>query len=75
MMSEDHLKTDASARSALAHTYLSLIKDEAATPEDRAIVLASLFAPVSDGLVKDDGMPAFSPMAMAAHVLTNPRPG
>lgn len=74
MMSEDHLQTDASARSALAHTYLALIKEEAATPEDRAIVLVSLFAPVSDGLVKDDGMPALSPMAMAANILTNPRP-
>lgn len=73
MMSEDHLSTDASARSALAHTYLALTKEQAATPEDRAIILASLFAPVSDGLVRDDGMPAFSPASMAAQVLTNPR--
>jgi hypothetical protein len=72
MLSQDHLSTDASARSALAHTYLALIKEEAATPEDRAIVLASLFAPVSDGLVKDDGMPALTPAAVAAQILTNP---
>jgi hypothetical protein len=70
MMSEDHLATDASARSALAHTYLALTKEEAATPEDRAIILATLFAPVSDGLVKDDGMPVFSPTAYAAQMLT-----
>lgn len=72
MMSEDHLATDASARSALAHTYLALTKQEAATKEDRAIILASLFAPVSDGLVKDDGMPALSPTGMAAQILTQP---
>lgn len=72
MISEDHLATDASARSALAHTYLALIKDSAATQDDRAIILASLFAPVSDGLVKDDGMPALSPTAMAAQVLSRP---
>jgi hypothetical protein len=70
MMSEDHLATDASARSALAHTYLALTKEEAATPEDRAIILATLFAPVSDGLVKDDGLPAFSPTAILAQQLT-----
>lgn len=70
MLSQDHLATDASARSALAHTYLALIKEEAATPEDRAIILATLFAPVSDGLVKDDGMPALSPTGLAAHYLT-----
>lgn len=72
MMSEDHLSTDASARSALAHTYLALTKEKSATPEDRAIILAALFAPVSDGLVKDDGMPALSPGAIAAGMLTNP---
>lgn len=72
MMSEDHLSTDASARSALAHTYLALIKEQAATDNDRAIILAALFAPVSDGLVKDDGMPAFSPAALAAQAITKP---
>lgn len=72
MMSEDHLSTDASARSALAHTYLALIKEQAATENDRAIILAALFAPVSDGLVKDDGMPAFSPAAFAAQAITKP---
>ena len=74
MVSEDHLKTDASARSALAHTYLAMIENETANDSDRAIVLAALFAPVSDGLIKDDGMPAFSPMAIAAQSLTNPKP-
>lgn len=57
----------------MAHTYLALIKDKAATDQDRAIILAALFAPVSDGIVSDDAMPILSPMALAAHSLTNPK--
>lgn len=72
MISESHLRTDASVRAAMAHTYLALSKEEQASQEDRAIILASLFAPVSDGLVKDDGMPLFSPAAFAASAITNP---
>ncbi|WPZ08444.1 DUF6161 domain-containing protein [Pelagerythrobacter marinus] len=70
MLSQEHLATDASARSALAHTYLALSKQNLAQEEDRAIVLTALFAPVSDGLVKDDGMPALTPQAMAIQRLT-----
>lgn len=73
MISENHLATDASARAAMAHTYLALTKEEAASQEDRAIILASLFAPVSDGLVKDDGMPILSPAALAASAITGTR--
>lgn len=75
MLSESHLATDASARSAMAHTYLALSKEERAGQEDRAIVLAALFSPVSDGLVKDDGMPILSPAALAAAAVTNPKAG
>lgn len=74
MMSENHLATDASVRSAMAHTYLALTKEDAATDSDRSIVLASLFAPVADGIVSDDGMPLFSPAALAANAITNPKP-
>jgi hypothetical protein len=73
MISENHLATDASARAAMAHTYLALTKEEPASKEDRAIILASLFAPVSDGLVKDDGMPILSPAALAASAITGTR--
>ncbi|MCW2367724.1 hypothetical protein M2341_003171 [Sphingobium sp. B7D2B] len=73
MMSESHLATDASGRAAMAHTYLALSKDDAASQEDRTIILAALFAPVSDGLVKDDGLPILSPAAIAASAITNPR--
>jgi hypothetical protein len=68
-ITEHHLQIDASGRAALAQTYLALIKDGAAEKEDRAIVLASLFRSVSDGLVKDDGLPSLSPAALAASTL------
>jgi hypothetical protein len=48
----------------MAETYLALTKEGAATEQDRAIVLASLFKPVVDGIVKDDGLPAITPAAL-----------
>lgn len=70
MMAENHLAIDAKARSSMAHTYLALIKDGAAGNEDRSIVLASLFRPVTDGLVRDDAMPVISPAGLATRHFT-----
>lgn len=63
-MTEHHLAIDATSRSSMAHTYLALTKEGAATDQDRAIVLASLFRPQADGIVKDDGLPAITPAAI-----------
>jgi hypothetical protein len=63
---EHHLAIDARGRSALTETYLSLTKEGAATDADRAIMLAVIFRPVADGMVKEDGPPAVSPAAMIA---------
>jgi hypothetical protein len=63
---EHHLAIDARGRSALTETYLSLTKEGAATDADRAIMLAVIFRPVADGMVKEDGPPAISPAAMIA---------
>ena len=62
-MTEHHLKIDAYSRANMAQTYLALVKDKAAGEADRHIVLASLFRPVVDGIVKDDAMPIFTPGA------------
>ncbi len=64
LMTEHHLAIDARSRASMAHTYLALIEQGAASDADRAIVLASLFRPVSDGLVKDDALPAVSPASI-----------
>lgn len=63
-MTEAHLEIDARSRSAMAETYLALTKESAATDADRAIVLASLFRPIADGIVSDDGLPAITPAAI-----------
>lgn len=66
-LANEHLRIDAMSRSSMAETYIALIKEGAATADgDRAIVLASLFRPVTDGLVKDDGPPAISLPAILA---------
>jgi ABC-type multidrug transport system fused ATPase/permease subunit len=67
---EQHLAIDASARAALAETYFSLTKENKAEKEDRAIVLASIFRPVTDGMVKDDGPPAFTPAALLSSLVS-----
>lgn len=68
-LTNEHLRIDAMSRSSMAETYIALIKDGGATAEaDRAIVLTSLFRPVADGLVKDDGPPLISLPALLAGV-------
>ncbi len=74
-MTEHHLEIDAESRSALGDTYVSLLADGQAAIEDRQIVLATLFRPVVDGIVSDDGMPAASPAALLAGVLAGGKTG
>ncbi|KQM20201.1 hypothetical protein ASE73_07720 [Sphingomonas sp. Leaf24] len=69
---EHHLAIDAKGRSALTETYLSLTKEGKATDADRAIMLAVLFRPVADGMVKEDSPPAISPAAIIAGLASSP---
>lgn len=59
-LSQHHLAIDAQERSVMAKTYLALVEEAEGQPEERSIVLASLFRPTQDGLVKDDAAPEFS---------------
>lgn len=70
-MTEFHLGIDALARASMAETYLALIKENAASDADRAIVLSALFRPVVDGIVKDDGLPLFTPAGMLSGALAS----
>lgn len=67
-LSEMHLGIDAEERSVMAQTYLALTASSQATEEDRAIVLASLFRPTADGIVKDDAAPDLSPAALLSRL-------
>lgn len=56
--SHTHLANDAAERVTMAQTYLSLLEGEKMPPdEDRKLILAALFRPSSDGMVKDEGVP------------------
>jgi hypothetical protein len=54
-----HLMTDAAERAVMVQTYLALIEGGKLTNgEDRQLILQALFRPASDGIVKDEGIPA-----------------
>lgn len=57
-LSHLHLENDAAERATMARTYLALLR-RGKLPEgdDLKTVLAALFRPSGDGIVKDEGMP------------------
>jgi hypothetical protein len=66
---EHHLAIDAEERATMALTYLALTADEKADEKERALVLASLFRPTADGIVKDDAAPDLAPGAILSKIL------
>lgn len=58
-LSHLHLLTDAAERVVMVKTYLSLLEgDRLSSAEDRQLILQALFRPATDGIVKDEGIPA-----------------
>lgn len=53
-LSERHLALDADEKGAFSETYLAMKEGKDVSPESEAIVLASLFRPTQDGIIKDD---------------------
>lgn len=57
-LSHVHLENDAAERVTMANTYLSLLRSgKMQDKDDLKTVLAALFRPTGDGIVKDEGMP------------------
>lgn len=57
-LSNLHLENDAAERVTMAKTYLALIRnDELPKGDNISTVLAALFRPTGDGIVKDEGVP------------------
>ncbi|WP_275888041.1 DUF6161 domain-containing protein [Chromobacterium haemolyticum] len=58
LLSHIHLENDAAERVTMAKTYLALLR-RGRLPEgdDLKTVLAALFRPTGDGIVKDEGVP------------------
>ena len=62
IISEDHLRSDARYKDSLIVTYLALHKKGAILEkDDRQIALNAIFKQPQDGLIKDDGMPSWTP--------------
>ncbi|MCG3266828.1 DUF6161 domain-containing protein [Yoonia sp. I 8.24] len=53
-LSERHLALDASEKNAFVRTYLAMREGDDVGSDNEAIVLASLFRPTQDGIIKDD---------------------
>ncbi len=68
-MSQHHLAADADERASLLRTYLALTQSGQVSEAERSLVLAAVFRPVPDGIVKDDGAPATTPLTLLASVL------
>ncbi|GHA02635.1 hypothetical protein GCM10008090_10050 [Arenicella chitinivorans] len=60
MFSSFHLARDANERALLTKYYLGLIRKGVLEPEDRAIIMQSLFSRSDTGLLKDDGSPTMA---------------
>lgn len=68
-LGERHLATDAEERRVMTQAYLALINESAASPDERVVILSSLFKTAQDGIVKDDGSAEFSLPAILASAL------
>ncbi|MEX2480205.1 MAG: DUF6161 domain-containing protein [Gammaproteobacteria bacterium] len=71
-LSAHHLRIDALERIAMVKTFLALVKEQELDRSDRALVLAPLFRPSADGIVKDEGAPDASLSALVARLLAKP---
>lgn len=56
-MSSLHLSRDSEEREQLTHFYLALKKDTTIEPEERQLILQSLFSRADTGLLKEDSSP------------------
>lgn len=54
-LSQHHLRQDAEERATMTQTYLALIENQAAEPEDKQVILNALFRATPDGIVKEEG--------------------
>lgn len=68
-LSQHHLEIDSEERATMVQTYLALTATNMASPDERAIVLNSLFRPTTDGIVKDDGAPDLGPSALLSRLV------
>lgn len=71
-LSEHHLRKDATERSVMTETYLSLQEGGQASESEKAIVLAAIFRPTPDGVVKEEGPADLGLQAAISRYLAKP---
>ena len=69
-LSSYHLFRDAKERHELIYLFLSLLNEDAIKPEDRNVILTSLFSRAETGLLKGDSSPEM-PEGIAKHITKN----
>jgi hypothetical protein len=68
-LSSQHLAVDARERVVMIKTFLALLKEGKISEQERSLVLAPLFRPSVDGIVKDEGAPDISTASLIAKLL------
>jgi len=58
MFSSFHLSRDCQERHTLTYFYLALLKENEIAPEEKQLIIQSLFSRSDTGLLKDDGSPS-----------------
>ncbi|MEM7560088.1 MAG: DUF6161 domain-containing protein, partial [Planctomycetota bacterium] len=65
LVSNLHMETSCTERATIVETYLSLLEQDGnIDAEERKLMLAAVFSPSSDGIVKDDGSTSFFEVMM-----------
>ena len=57
MFSSFHLARDSEERHTLTYFYLSLLKESEIDPEEKKLIMQSLFSRADTGLLKEDSSP------------------
>lgn len=65
-LSEHHLSIDSKERAIMAQSYLALISDGNVGSNHIDAILGALFRPTTDGIVKDDASPSWTPSSILA---------
>lgn len=68
-LSEHHLRVDAKERAIMTQAYLAMNENDAMGETDRAIMLASIFRPAPDGVVKEEGPQDIGLQALLSRLL------
>lgn len=68
-LSEHHLRVDAKERAIMTQAFLAMSENDGMAEADRAIMLASIFRPAPDGVVKEEGPQDIGLQALLSRLL------